>query len=191
MFGSRRRAFAVILLVQAAVLSWSPYSWRAIADPLPPTVAAVVDYQRVLQEAAASKSIAEQMDIRRKAYHDEIAEQEQSLLAAERELTKQRSVLSQDAVNAKQRQLEDEVQALRELTEKRRQQLEQVSADAVSKVELALFEVLTSIAEERGLNVVLPTSQVLFFSRQIDLTDEVLTQLDATLSEVPVTDRVD
>ena len=50
---------------------------------------------------------------------------------------------------------------------------------------------MTKIAEERGLNVVLPTSQVLFFSRQIDLTDEVLAQLNATLSEVPVTDRVD
>ena len=86
---------------------------------------------------------------------------------------------------------EAEVQAVRELTQKRRQQLEQVSTEAVSKVERALFEVLTKIAEERGLNVVLPTSQVLFFSRQIDLTDEVLAQLNATLSEVPVTDRVD
>ncbi|NJO38902.1 MAG: hypothetical protein HC871_16465 [Rhizobiales bacterium] len=58
-------------------------------------------------------------------------------------------------------------------------------------MERALFEVLTSLAEERGLNVILPTSQVLFFSRQIDLTDEVLARLDATLSEVPVTDRTD
>jgi Skp family chaperone for outer membrane proteins len=154
-------------------------------------VAAVVDYQRVLQEAAASKSIAEQMDVRRKAYHDEISKQEQRLYETERELSKQRSVLSQEAVNAKQQELETEVQAVRELTQKRREQLEQVSAEAVSKVERALFDVLTGIAEERGLNIVLPTSQVLFFSRQIDLTDEVLAKLDERLSEVPVTDRVD
>ena len=131
------------------------------------------------------------MDVRRKAYHDEISKEEQRLYEAERELTKQRSVLSEEAVSEKQKELEAEVQAVRELTNKRRQQLEQVSAEAVSKVERAMFEVLTSIAEERGLNVVLPTSQVLFFSRQIDLTDEVLVQLDAVLSEVPVTDRVD
>ncbi|MDH3662733.1 MAG: OmpH family outer membrane protein [Alphaproteobacteria bacterium] len=191
MSGPRRSVLAVAFILQGIVLSWSSSSWSADHEQLPTTVAAVVDYQRVLQEAAASKSIAEQMNVRRKAYHDEIAKEEQRLYEAERELAKQRSVLSEDAVNAKQKELEAEVQAVRELTQKRRQQLEQVSADAVSKVERALFEVLTTIAEQRGLNVVLPTSQVLFFSRQIDLTDEVLAQLDATLSEVPVTDRVD
>lgn len=191
MSGPRRRVQAVALIL-LTILLWCPSaSWSVAQEQLPATVAAVVDYQRVLQEAAASKSIAEQMEVRRKAYHDEIAKQEQRLYEAERELSKQRSVLSEDAVSAKQKELEAELQAVRELTQKRRQQLEQVSADAVSKVERALFEVLTTLAEERGLNVVLPTSQVLFFSRQIDLTDEVLAQLDATLSEVPVTDRVD
>ncbi len=188
MSGARRSSFAVAFLLQVLVF-WSSSS--ASQEQLPATVAAVVDYQRVLQEAEASKSIAEQMDVRRKSYHDEIAKEEQRLYESERELSKQRSVLSEDAVNAKQQELEAEVQAVRELTHRRRQQLEPVSTEAVSKVERALFEVLTKIAEERGLNVVLPTSQVLFFSRQIDLTDEVLAQLNATLSEVPVTDRVD
>ena len=191
MFGARWRGWAAVLILQMAILGELALPGVAKADQLPTTVAAVVDYQRVLQEAAASKSIAEQMDVRRKAYQDEIAEQEQRLFEAERELSKQRSVLSEEAVNAKQKELETEVQAVRELTQKRRQQLEQVSAEAVSKVERALFEVLTTLAEERGLNVVLPASQVLFFARQIDLTDEVLAKLDATLSEVPVTDRVD
>lgn len=191
MWGPIRGVLTAVLFMQAAVCGWSPPSSAADGEQLPATVAAVVDYQRVLQEAAASKSIAEQMDVRRKAYHEEISKQEQRLYEAERELTKQRSVLSEEAVSEKQKELEAEVQAVRELTNKRRQQLEQISAEAVSKVERAMFEVLTSIAEERGLNVVLPTSQVLFFSRQIDLTDEVLAQLDAVLSEVPVTDRVD
>ena len=193
MSGSRRYALAVAFLLQAITVFGPSASWSADGEQLPPTVAAVVDYQRVLQEAQASKSIAEQMDVRRKAYHDEIAKEEQRLYEAERELAKQRSaqILSEDAVNQKQQELEAEVQAVRALTQKRRQQLEEVSAEAVSKVERALFEVLTTLAEQRGLNVVLPTSQVLFFSRQIDLTDEVLAQLDATLSEVPVTDRVD
>lgn len=191
MSGSGRSALAAALILQAIVLGWPSASKSAGEEQLAPTVAAVVDYQRVLQEAAASKSIAEQMEARRKAYQDEIAKEEQRLYEAERELSKQRSILSDEAVNTKQKELETEVQAVRELTQKRRKQLDEVSAEAVRKVERALFDVLTTIAEHRGLNVVLPTSQVLFFSRQIDLTDEVLAELDATLSEVPVTDRVD
>jgi len=190
-FGLGRLIGVVAIFLQTGIFFNAVLSSPAVGDQLPATVAAVVDYQHVLQEAAASKSIAEQMDQRRKVYQDEIAEQEKRLFEAERELSKQRSVLSEDAVSARQQELEAEVQAVRELTQKRRQELEQVSAEAVSKVELALFEVLTSIAEMRGLNVVLPTSQVLFFSRQIDITEEVLAELDATLSEVPVADRAE
>jgi Skp family chaperone for outer membrane proteins len=190
-FGLREPLLAAALGLWMVGAGLGSTAWSADAERLPSTVAAVVDYQRILQEAAASKSIAEQMEVRRKAYQEEISKEEQRLYEAERELAKQRSVLSEEAVGEKQEALEAEVQAVRELTQKRRQQLEQVSAEAVSKVERALFEVLTDIAEQRGLNIVLPTSQVLFFSRQIDLTDEVLAQLDAKLSEVPVADQAD
>ncbi len=191
MSGPRQRVLAVALILQATLFWWPSSSRSQDQEQLPATVAAVVDIQRVLQEAAASKSIAEQMDVRRKAYHEEISKREQQLYEAERELSKQRSVLSEEALSAKQKELEAEIQAVRELTQKRRQQLDQVSAEAVNEVERATIEVLTTIAEERGLNVVLQTSLVLFFSNQIDITDEVLAKLDATLSEVPVTDRVD
>ena len=191
MLGLGRLLWVVAIFLQSGALFSVVVPSSAVGDQLPVTVAAVVDYQRVLQEAEASKSIARQMEERRKIYQDEIAQEEKRLFEAERELSKQRSVLSEDAFSAKQQELEAEVQAVRELTQKRRQALEEVSAEAVSKVELALFEVLTRIAETRGLNVVLPTSQVLFFSRQIDLTDEVLAELDTTLSEVPVAERAD
>jgi Skp family chaperone for outer membrane proteins len=54
-----------------------------------------------------------------------------------------------------------------------------------------LIEIVTGIAEERGFNLVLPSSQVLFFSRQIDLTEEVLSKLNDRLSQVAVRDKVD
>jgi Skp family chaperone for outer membrane proteins len=69
--------------------------------------------------------------------------------------------------------------------------LEAASAEAVNEVKTALIEIVTEIADERGFNLVLPSSQVLFFSRQIDLTDEVLSKLDARLSQVAVRDIVD
>jgi Skp family chaperone for outer membrane proteins len=47
-----------------------------------------------------------------------------------------------------------------------------------------LISIVTSIAEERGFNLVLPSSEVLFFGRSLDLTEEVLAQLDARLPQV-------
>ena len=53
-------------LLAAALVAGGPHEVRA--PKLPPTVAAVIDYQRILNEAAAARSIREQIDVRRKAY---------------------------------------------------------------------------------------------------------------------------
>ena len=100
------------------------------------------------------------------------------------------TILSEEAKRSKQEEIEAGVQRVRKLTAERRQQLEEISAEAVNEVKAALIEIVTGIAEERGFNLVLPSSQVLFFSRQIDLTDEVLSKLDARLSQVAVRDLV-
>jgi Skp family chaperone for outer membrane proteins len=75
--------------------------------------------------------------------------------------------------------------------QERRRALDEVSAVALNEVKTALIEVVTSIADERGFNLVMPSSEVLFFSRRIDLTEEVLAKLDARLPEVRVPQAAD
>ena len=191
MFGPLRRLLTKMFIV-LTMATWSAASAFAADDQqLPATVAAVIDYQRILLESAASKSIAEQMDIRRKAFQDEIGKEEQRLHEAKKELGKQRSILSNDAFETKQDEFEKEYAQVRQLASDRRKQLEEVSAEAVNEVKSALIEIVTEIADDRGFNLVLPSSQVLFFSRQVDLTEEVLSKLDARLSQVAVRDIVD
>ncbi len=191
MFGSMRRLFATAIIVQAMMIWSGANAFAADGEKLPVTVAAVIDYQRILLDSAASKSIAEQMELRRKSFQDEIGKEEQRLHEARKALGKQRSVLSDDAFETKQEEFEAEYAGVRELAADRRKQLEEASAEAINEVKGALIEIVTSIAEERGFNLVLPSSQVLFFSRQIDLTEEVLAKLDARLSQVAVRDVTD
>jgi Skp family chaperone for outer membrane proteins len=70
----------------------------------------------------------------------------------------------------------------------RRRELDSVAAAALNEVKEALIEIVTSIAEERGFNLVLPSSEVLFFSRSLDLTEEVLAKLDARLPQVQLSE---
>ena len=72
------------------------------------------------------------------------------------------------------------------MVQERRRELDSASAVALKQVQDALIEVVTSIAEERGFNLVLPSSEVLFFARKIDLTEEVLTKLNDRLPDVQV-----
>ena len=176
----------VIALVALAVAAWlQPWQQQdAAAQKLPTTIAAVIDYQRILRDAAAARSIREQIEARRKAYQEEISKEEQRLHEADKEFAKQRSVLSPEAFAEKRREFEQDVAEVQRMVQERRRELDRMSAAALNEVKEALIEIVTSIAEERGFNLVLPSSEVLFFARSLDLTEEVLAKLDARLPQV-------
>jgi Skp family chaperone for outer membrane proteins len=180
-----RRQHLAAALALAAALVVEPVG-GASAQQLPPTVAAVIDYQRVIRESAAARSITGQIEARRKVYQEEISKEEQRLHEADKAFAKQRSLLTPEAFAEKRREFEEEVAEVQRLVQERRRALDSASAEAFDQVKAALIEVVTSIAEERGFNLVLPSSEVLFFSRRIDLTDEVLAKLDSRLPDVPV-----
>ncbi len=186
-------AVIAVIALAALVLAWlQPWVHDgADAQKLPTTVAAVIDYQRVLREAAAARSIREQIESRRKAYQEEISKEEQRLHEADKAFAKQRSVLTPEAFAEKRREFEQEVAEVQRLVQERRRALDELSAEALNQVKTALIEVVTSIADERGFNLVLPSSEVLFFSRRIDVTEEVLAKLDARLPDVQVSQAVD
>ena len=186
MIARRRLPRLAPALCLAAVLAAAAAVGEARAQQLPPTVAAVIDYQRIIRESAAARSISEQIEARRKAYQEEISKEEQRLHEADKAFAKQRSLLTPEAFAEKRREFEEEVAVVQRLVQERRRALDSASAEAFDQVKGALIEVVTSIAEERGFNLVLPSSEVLFFSRRIDLTDEVLGKLDARLPDVPV-----
>jgi outer membrane protein len=170
----------------AGILTASFSAGDAQAQQLPPAVVAVIDYQRILRDSAAARSIREQVEARRNAYQEEINKQEQRLREADKEVAKQRSLLTTDAFAEKRRQYEQEVAQVQKMVQDRRRELDSVSAGALNEVKKALIVVVTGIADERGFNIVLPTSDVLFFARKIDLTDEVLAKLDESLPDVRV-----
>ena len=175
---------AVALLLLAVCLAW-PWS-TAQAQQLPTTVAAVIDYQRILKDAAAARSIREQIEGRRKGFQEEINVEEQRLRDADQAFAKQRSLLTPEALAEKRREFEQEVGEVQRLVQERRRELDRASAMALNEVKSALVDIVTGIAEDRGFNVVLAASEVLFFAGEIDITDEVLAQLDQRLPQVAV-----
>jgi Skp family chaperone for outer membrane proteins len=175
-----------VIALAALVVVWlQPWHQQgAAAQKLPATVAAVIDYQRILRDAAAARSIRDQIEGRRKVYQEEISKEEQRLHEIDKEFAKQRSVLSPEAFADKRREFEQDVAEVQRKVQERRRELDRMFAAALNEVKAALIEIVTSIAEERGFNLVLPSSELLFFSRSLDLTEEVLAKLDARLPEV-------
>jgi outer membrane protein len=158
---------------------------------LPAAVAAVIDYQRIFKDAKAARAIGDQVEARRRLYQDEIAKQEQRLHEIDKELARQRTVLSPEAYAEQRRSFETQVVEVQRMVQERRRQLDQAKAMALNEVRSAMIEIVGELADIRGFNLVLPTSGLLLFSPQIDLTEEVLRRLDSKLPNVKVPERVD
>jgi outer membrane protein len=184
----KRRNGPMVVVLLAVFIGVAGLSSVARAQQLPTTIAAVIDYQRILKDAAAAKSIREQIATRRQAYQDEINQEEQRLREADQSFAKQRSLLTPEALAEKRRDFEKEVVDVQRLVQERRRALDRASAIALNEVKKALIDIVTGIAEERGFNVVLAASEVLFFASEIDITGEVLAKLDGQLPEVAVPD---
>jgi outer membrane protein len=159
-------------------------------EQMPAAVAAVIDYQRVLREAKAAKSIRDQIEGRRKTYQDQVSKEEQKLLDTDKELAKQRAVLSSDAFNTKRDDLQKKAADVQRMVQERRRSLDQTSAAALNEVRNAIIQIVSELSAERGFNLVLPTSAVLLFSPKVDLTDDVIKRLDDKLPSVKVPEKV-
>lgn len=163
----------------------------AAQQRLPPAVAAVIDYQRIFKDAKAARAITDQVESRRRIYQEEIAKEEQRLHEADKELARQRTVLTPEAYAERRRDFENQVVEVQRMVQERRRQLDQAKAVALNEVRSAMIEIVGELSDVRGFNLVLPTSGVLLFSPQIDLTNDVLSRLDAKLPNVKVPERVD
>ncbi len=178
-------AFGVALALLAALWLWLAPA-AAKAEPLPGAVVAVVDYQRVLREAKAARSIRDQLEARRARYQEEIRELERRLVARERELARQKGVLSPEAFAEKRRAFEQEAARVQRLVQQRRRELDRASAEAFAVVRDTIVRVVSEMADDKGFNLVLPSTAVLLFSPQLDLTEEVLKAVDRELPDVRV-----
>ncbi len=181
----RPRLRALLALVLLAVATVSAGRELA-AQRLPEAVVAVVDYQRLLRESKAAQSIRAQIEARRKRYQEEITAKEQELLEQDRELSRQRALLSPEAFQQRRRAFEEEAARVQRLVQERRRELDTASAQAYAVVRDAILEIIGGMAESRGFNLVLPSSTVLLFSPKLDLTEEVLEELNRRLPEVKV-----
>lgn len=176
-----------LCLLAACLIGASP---GVAQETIPPAVAAVIDYQRVMREAKAATSIRDQVDAKRKLYQDQIAREEKRLVDADKELTRQRAVLSAEAFGERRGAFEKKVADVQRLVQERRRELDQVSAAALNEVRGVIIEIVGVLSEERGFNIVLPSSGVLLFSPKVDLTRDVIARLDGRLPSVKVPEKV-
>lgn len=173
-----------ILFALAAVGIFAIAHPAGAVDPLPAPTIVVIDFQEVLRNSAAAKSIQQQLERTRASYQDDINKKERDLRAAEQDLAQQRAVLAPEAFQQRRRDFETRVADVQRDVSSKKRQLDQAFEENISKVREQLLAIVDQLAKESKANLVISKAAVVIVEKKFDLTGEALARLDKRVASV-------
>lgn len=169
----RGPVFAAIAFA-ALFICFAPLSAKA-ANPLS---IAIVDVEKILSDAKASKSLQAQIKSKREAFQKEFSAKEKELKASETDLMTEKEKLSAEEFGKKRKAYEEKIIDVRKLFQKRRNSLDTGINKAMTQLRQSIVEATSQIAEGKQYSVVLTRDAVLIADKTLDITPDVLKKLD-------------
>lgn len=173
-----------IAALLALFIAVTPLASQAATLPTPSV--AVIDVQKILRDSTATQSIRKQMEAKRNAYQAELKKDEDRLREADQAFGKERATMSKDALIEKQKSLRADFASVERKVMSRRQVLDQSYATAMKQVRDALAKIVIDSAKAQNVNMVLPKGETMWIAPELEITDNILSQLNSTLPNVTV-----
>ena len=178
-----RMRLAVALAAGLSIAAILPASAQNAPKPPVPSIA-IVDVEAVMRDSLAVKSARSQIDVIAKDLQQDIAQEEEKLRAEEQSLQQQRALLSPEKYAEDRQALQHRAAALQQRARSLRQTLDRGMAQTMQRIQIVLFEEIGKLAEELGVNLVLPRSQIVVAVDSFNISEEALKRLNARLTEV-------
>lgn len=154
---------------------------------LPYAQVAVVDVQRILQDAAVMRSIQQQLDKQKEQFQREVAAQQEQLRTAEQDLAKLRQSVAAEEFDRKRTDFESQVTAMGRALQERTRRLDVAFNQARNSAINTLDQVIAEVAKENGATLVISRQFIVYQAGTAgDITDEVMARMNARLPEIIV-----
>ncbi len=171
--------FYVLICVFALVFG---VSGAAMAQ----TSVGVVDIQKILAESKAGQSVQKQVHEKREQFQKEFTKVEEEMRNSQKTLAEKQKTLSQEEMLVKRQEFEKKLLETRTLVQKRKGALEGAFTKALRQLEKEVLKIVESIAAEKKYDLVLSNNNVFIGNKSLDISSEVLKQLDAKITTVKV-----
>ena len=148
---------------------------------------AVLDLGVIWRNSLAGKSITEQLTVYRKAFQKAAEAQQKRLKAAENELRLQRSLLSPEAMKARELKFKDEVAAVQRRLQARRKALDKSRVEALNILNKNFTEVLKKLRAEKKFDIIIKNRPSIIYAHpSVNITDEVLKRVNVRIKKITV-----
>ncbi|MBX2834136.1 MAG: OmpH family outer membrane protein [Micavibrio sp.] len=144
----------------------------------------VVDVRYIMAESMAAQSILKQRTDLQNKFVTEISETEKKLRDEEQTLLKERESMGQEEFLKKKQGYERKLLDTGRDVREKKHSLEEVLANAMVKVQNKLSDIVTLMAKDRGIDVVINKQSVLVGAESLDMTEEALDKLNKEMPTV-------
>lgn len=173
----------LVIALFAASLVWRSEQAGASESP----TIAVLNVELVIRRSKAGQDLQSQIEKIQSDNRAKDRQTEEALRAEDQKLRKQRAVLSDEAFNEKQRDLQARLEDLRQKFEARRKRIQAGVDKAWSQIRDAMILVTEGLASERKIDVVIAQSSTVLLAKDLNITKDVLKGLNDKLTQVTLT----
>ena len=138
----------------------------------------LADLNGVLRAADANVKVRELLDVQRQKFQSEFSKVEAELQQTERDLMSKRELLSAEEYDKQIKAFQARVTRLQQDIQKKRQSIDNAYQKAQADIRAEAVSVITEIASELRLDLVLKRDSSLIFLPHLNISDEVLKRLN-------------
>lgn len=138
----------------------------------------LADLNGVLRAADANIKVRELLDVQRQKFQSEFSKVEAELQQTERDLMSKRELLSAEEYDKQIKAFQSRITRLQQDIQKKRQSIDNAYQKARSDIRDKAVSVITEIASELRLDLVLKRDSSLIFLPHLNISDEVLKRLN-------------
>lgn len=173
-----------VKIVLVSILAFFTFSIPAYAEKAPKI--AIVNIQKIMRDSSAATSVRDQLKSKQSSFQTELDNKEKELQKEDQELVKQRANLAEDAFNQKVNSFRQKANQARQEIQTKRTQLDKGFSGALTQIQNTTIGIITEIAKEKNIDLVITGSTVLYASQEMDITDEVLARLNKKVPSISV-----
>jgi Skp family chaperone for outer membrane proteins len=181
------RIIAVFLGVFLLTSLLSPVASAQVAPRQSSGGIAIVDMKLVLQRSEAMNKIRQALDEQNATFQSQISEEELELREAEKKLNEDRPNLSDDEFNARLAEFEQRVVAIQQSIQRQKDSFDRSIIEAQERLEQELLKIISEIAQERGIAVVLQRQVAVIYDTSLDISDMALAELNERTKNMVIT----
>jgi Skp family chaperone for outer membrane proteins len=147
---------------------------------------AIVDVQFILENSIAMQKIQEQIENISKTIEKNVSQKEVEFKKIEEDLIKKKNTLNEQEFEKLVNDFNKKVTSAQQDIQSKKVQLEQAHSDAVGKVHEIIISIINDLAKKYNVNLILPSSQILYASPKLNITKDAIEQLNNQIKNVEV-----